>query len=66
MISGAHVIVRSPKGGRRAELLAVTCSSCARGQGGGWLLFALPPSELAVHPSDGDDRHEHYLMCELH
>jgi catechol 2,3-dioxygenase-like lactoylglutathione lyase family enzyme len=30
--------------------------------GGGWLIFALPPAELAVHPADGDPRHELYLM----
>ena len=32
--------------------------------GGGWLIFALPPAELAVHPADGDGRHELYLMCD--
>ena len=30
--------------------------------GGGWLIFALPPAELAVHPTDGESRHELYLM----
>lgn len=32
--------------------------------GGGWLIFALPPAELGVHPDDGPDRHELYLMCD--
>lgn len=32
--------------------------------GGGWLIFALPPAELAAHPSDEDSRHELYLMCD--
>ena len=32
--------------------------------GGGWLVFALPPAELGVHPSDGPPRHELYLMCD--
>jgi predicted enzyme related to lactoylglutathione lyase len=32
--------------------------------GGGWLIFALPPAELAAHPTDGDSRHELYLMCD--
>jgi catechol 2,3-dioxygenase-like lactoylglutathione lyase family enzyme len=32
--------------------------------GGGWLIFALPPAELAVHPADGETRHELYLMCD--
>jgi hypothetical protein len=32
--------------------------------GGGWLIFALPSAELAVHPADGATRHELYLMCD--
>ncbi len=32
--------------------------------GGGWLIFALPPAELAAHPSDAEPRHELYLMCD--
>ena len=32
--------------------------------GGGWLIFALPPAELAVHPAEGDSHHELYLMCD--
>jgi len=32
--------------------------------GRGWLIFGLPPSELAVHPSSGDQHHEIYLMCD--
>jgi hypothetical protein len=27
-------------------------------------IFALPPAELAVHPADGGNRHELYLMCD--
>src|SRR5688572_14686011 len=30
----------------------------------GWLIFGLPPSEVAVHPSDENDVHEFYLMCD--
>ena len=32
--------------------------------GGGWLIFGLPPAEVAVHPSDRNDVHEFYLMCD--
>ena len=32
--------------------------------GGGWLIFALPPAELAVHPANGESHHELYLMCD--
>jgi predicted enzyme related to lactoylglutathione lyase len=31
--------------------------------GHGWLIFALPPGELGVHPAEGDAHHELYLMC---
>ena len=34
------------------------------GSGQGWLIFALPPAELAIHPTDGAARHELYLMCD--
>lgn len=35
--------------------------------GGGWLIFALPPGELGVHPTESDaeeKRHQLYLMCD--
>ena len=31
--------------------------------GRGWLIFAAPPTEVAVHPTDGSPSHELYLMC---
>jgi catechol 2,3-dioxygenase-like lactoylglutathione lyase family enzyme len=32
--------------------------------GHGWLIFAMPPAEAAFHPSDANDVHELYFMCE--
>jgi hypothetical protein len=32
--------------------------------GQGWLIFSLPPAEVAAHPSDGAGRQELYLMCD--
>jgi hypothetical protein len=32
--------------------------------GEGWLIFSLPPAELAVHPSKENGSHELYLMCD--
>ena len=32
--------------------------------GGGWLIFKLPPAEVAVHPAEGAGSHELYLMCD--
>jgi catechol 2,3-dioxygenase-like lactoylglutathione lyase family enzyme len=31
---------------------------------GGWLIFALPPSELGLHPTEGEEHHQLYLMCD--
>jgi catechol 2,3-dioxygenase-like lactoylglutathione lyase family enzyme len=30
----------------------------------GWLIFGLPPAEVAVHPGEENDVHEFYLMCD--
>jgi predicted enzyme related to lactoylglutathione lyase len=32
--------------------------------GDGWLIFALPPAEVGVHPSDGDTQHQLSFMCD--
>lgn len=32
--------------------------------GGGWLIFAMPPAEVGVHPADGEGAHELHLMCD--
>ena len=32
--------------------------------GHGWLIFALPPAELAIHPAEANGAHELFLMCE--
>jgi hypothetical protein len=32
--------------------------------GDGWLIFRLPPAEIAAHPSDAAGRYELYLMCD--
>jgi catechol 2,3-dioxygenase-like lactoylglutathione lyase family enzyme len=32
--------------------------------GQGWLIFALPPAEIGVHPTEGGDKHQFSLMCD--
>ena len=32
--------------------------------GEGWLIFALPPAEVAIHPDASGGRHELYLLCD--
>lgn len=64
MIFGAHVIVFSgdPSADRAFFRDVLGYSSVDAGHG--WLIFALPPAELAVHPAEGDLGHELYLMCD--
>ena len=64
MISGAHSIIysTSPEADRAffRDVLKLTNVDAGRG----WLIFGLPPAEVAVHPSDKNDCHEFYLMCD--
>ncbi len=54
----------SPQADQLREFFRDVLGFPAADAGGGWLIFALPPAEVAVHPSDGDRRHELYLMCD--
>ena len=64
MIIGAHSILFStaPEADRAflRDVLGLTHVDV----GGGWLIFGLPPAELAVHPSDGPGGHGFYLLCD--
>ena len=64
MITGMHAIVFSPDAEKVRAFFAEVLDMPSVDAGGGWLIFALPPAELAVHPADGDARHELYLMCD--
>ena len=64
MIFGAHVIVYSRDAEADRAFLRDTLGFSSVDAGHGWLIFALPPSEAAVHPADDNGRHELYLMCD--
>jgi catechol 2,3-dioxygenase-like lactoylglutathione lyase family enzyme len=64
VITGIHAIVFSPEAEKVREFFADVLGMPSADAGGGWLIFALPPAELAVHPATGDGRHELYLMCD--
>jgi predicted enzyme related to lactoylglutathione lyase len=64
VITGVHAIVFSPKAEKVRAFFADVLELPSVDAGGGWLIFALPPAELAVHPADGATRHELYLMCD--
>ena len=64
MIFGAHVIVYSKDAEADRAFLRDVLGLSSVDAGHGWLIFALPPSEVAVHPAEENGRHELYLMCD--
>src|SRR5947208_1930174 len=64
MISGAHVIVYSTDAEADLKFFADVLGFRSVDAGGGWLIFALPPAELAVHPAEANDQHELYFLCQ--
>lgn len=64
MIVGAHVMIYSKDAVKDRAFLRDVLNFAHVDVGGGWLIFRLPPSETAVHPSDENDLHELYLMTD--
>ena len=64
MINGAHVVISSKNAEADRALLRDVLEFPNVDVGDGWLIFGLPPAEVAVHPSDKNDVHEFFLMCE--
>jgi hypothetical protein len=63
MIIGAHVIISSTESEKDRAFLRDVLALSHVDAGHGWLIFGLPPSEVAIHPGDEGGRHELYLMC---
>jgi len=63
MISGAHVVVYSKNAEADRAFLRDILGCKSVDAGHGWLIFALPPTEAAFHPSE-NDTHELYFMCD--
>ena len=64
MIFGAHVIVYSRDAVADRAFFADVLGFPAVDAGHGWLIFALPPAELAVHPTEEAPSADLYLMCD--
>jgi predicted enzyme related to lactoylglutathione lyase len=64
MINGGHAIIFSDKPEGVRAFFRDVLGLASVDAGGGWLIFALPPAELAAHPADRAGRHELYLMCD--
>jgi hypothetical protein len=64
MLTGAHSILYSKKPEADRAFLRDVLGLPHVDVGEGWLIFGLPPAEVAVHPSEKNDVHEFYLMCD--
>jgi hypothetical protein len=64
MLIGAHSIIYSTKPDADRAFLRDVLALPHVDVGDGWLIFGLPPAEVAVHPSDKNGVHELYLMCD--
>lgn len=64
MLNGAHAIIYSKKPDKDRAFFRDVLELPNVDVGDGWLIFGLPPAEVAVHPSDANGVHELYLMCD--
>jgi catechol 2,3-dioxygenase-like lactoylglutathione lyase family enzyme len=64
MINGAHIVIYSKDAEADRAFFRDVLKFPAVDAGHGWLIFALPPAEAAFHESDGNNRHELFLMCD--
>jgi len=64
MITGVHAVIFTTDAEADRAFFRDMLELPSVDAGGGWLIFALPPAELAAHPADEGGRHELYLMCD--
>lgn len=64
MITGTHILIYTSNPEADRAFFRDVLDFRAVDVGHGWLIFALPASEIAVHPSEENDRHEFFLMCD--
>jgi catechol 2,3-dioxygenase-like lactoylglutathione lyase family enzyme len=64
MITGVHAVIFTTDAEADRAFFRDVLELSSVDAGDGWLIFALPPAELAAHPTDEDGRHELYLMCD--
>jgi catechol 2,3-dioxygenase-like lactoylglutathione lyase family enzyme len=66
MINGLHALIHAPDADKARDFFRDILGFRSVDAGHGWLIFAMPPAELAVHPAEDGEaaRHELYLMCD--
>jgi hypothetical protein len=64
MIRGVHVVLYSTDADADRAFFRDVLAYPSVDAGQGWLIFALPPAELAIHPAEVNGAHELLLMCD--
>lgn len=64
LISGVHAIIFSRDAEADRAFFRDVLGLGSVDSGGGWLIFALPPAELGIHPAEEEDDHRLFLLCE--
>ena len=64
LISGAHAMIFSHDPDADRTFFKDVLGFDSVDSGGGWLIFALPPTEVGIHPTEEPERHQLYLLCE--
>src|SRR5215468_1044046 len=64
MITGMHAVIYTRNAEADRAFFRDVLGFSSVDAGGGWLIFAAPPSELACHPAESNGKHELYLMCD--
>ena len=64
-ITGVHAVLYTREADADRAWLTDVLGLASIDAGGGWLVFALPPAELAAHPASGEGGDvELYMMCD--
>ncbi len=64
MITAMHAMIFSKHAEKVRKFLGDVLELKSIDAGDGWLIYAAPPTELAVHPTDEEPEHEFYLVCD--
>src|SRR4051812_44617410 len=64
MITGVHALIYTKQAEQVREFFKKSLKFPTVDAGQGWLLFALPPAEMGIHPTDKDGSYDLYLMCD--
>lgn len=64
MFNGGHIVIHSSDAEKDRRFFSDILGLGNVDAGDGWLIFSLPPSEIAFHPHENSTAHDFYFMCE--